>query len=125
LSTQHFHAYAYTGKGYRESEVRAGLAPRNHPQPEVRNDSVEGGPRQQVAVLRSLDEAMEWLERELTTHDPIDSEHFPVARRLEYSRSTLQQTAANVVVYGYWARSQAYVARHLFPCELDTPACRA
>ncbi|MFD4858399.1 hypothetical protein [Streptomyces atratus] len=70
-----------------------------------------------MARLDSLDEAMAWLDKELTGHVPVDAEAFPVATRLEYSRAQLQQTAANEVIYGYWSVSGQYVSRQLFPCK--------
>lgn len=106
----HWHAYVYTGKGYSDSEIRKGLAPSHYPPIEIKNRK---GPGQR---LESLDAAMEWLEGELTTYEPLDAESFPVKERLEYSRGRLQQTAAPEVIYGYWSRSGQYVSRQLFPC---------
>jgi hypothetical protein len=126
--TAHYHAYAYTGKGYSDNQVRARAsrdpdvlrkaAPPNYP-PLTTGDP---GEMQQVARPGSLEEAVDWLKGELTAHDPLGSESFPVEDRLAYSRAQLQQTAANIVVYGYWSRSGQYVARRIYPCT--TPACR-
>jgi hypothetical protein len=111
-TTLHFHAYAYTGKGYKDSEIRARVAPPNYPPIMV----ADPGGMKQAARLDSLDAAVDWLKGELTSHEPLGSESFPVEARLEYSRAQLQQTAANIVIYGYWSRAGQYVARRIYPC---------
>jgi hypothetical protein len=107
----HYHAFAYTGKGYTDREVAAGLAPPSFP-PLV----VGMGNRKSVATFKSVDEAIGWLEKEMTTHEPTDAKGFPVSVRMEYSRARLQLPRNNAVIHGYWTRSQ-YVSRQLFPCD--------
>jgi hypothetical protein len=106
----HFHGYAYTGHGYTDSEIHAGRAPSRYLPIEV--DCTSGPDRH----LATLNDAMTWLEAELTRHEPLDAEAFPVKVRLEYSRSRLQQSAGAIVVYGYWSRAGQYVARRILPC---------
>lgn len=106
----HFHAYAYTGRGCTDSDIHAGRAPQGYLPIEIKHTT---GPSQ---YLHSLDEAITWLESELTRHEPIDSAAFPVAARLSYSRARLQQAAGGQVVYGYWSTSQKYIARRILPC---------
>lgn len=115
-ATTHYHAYAYTGRGYKDSEIGR-VAPPTYPPILVASP---GGMRQ-AARLDSLDAAVDWLKGELTSHEPLDAASFPVDVRLEYSRARLQETAANIVVYGYWSRSRQYVARRIYPCT--TPGC--
>jgi hypothetical protein len=112
----HFHAYAYTGRGFSDAEIRRGLPPSGYPPIMVREPRGEPGLR-----LDSLHDAMSWLEQELLDQVPLDAESFPVAVRLDYSRSRLQQERAPEVIYGYWSRSGHYVSRCLFPCVCNSP----
>lgn len=112
----HYHAYSYTGRGYADSEVRKGLAPNGYPPLVVIPRTGTPDTR-----LTTLDDALAWLEQELTAHPPVDSAAFPVTARLVYSRERLQQTRANEVIYGYWSQARRYISRRLYPC--DRPGC--
>lgn len=132
----HWHAFAYTGKGYTDSEVGKGLAPSNFPPVEIKHWLLRlpglrtplGSPIPESALPvhtfseSEVDEAVAWLEQELTTHLPLDHETFPVAARLEYSRARLLERANRDVVYGYWSVGGQYVARVLVLCDDRGPA---
>lgn len=69
-----------------------------------------------VATFADVDDAVAWIEGELTQNPPVDQEHFPVWDRLQRSRETLGLTAGNDVVYGYYSKSAQYVSRSLIAC---------
>lgn len=133
--TAHWHAYAYTGRAYSDSEIRRGTAPANYPPIEVAHwlrrpqshmaDTFAYGPA-------GLDEAVAWLEGELTQNPPVDEEHYAVFERLEGSRRSLMATASTLAtantpaaqragdsVYGYWSKAGQYVSRALIACPRD------
>ncbi|MGW0996410.1 hypothetical protein [Streptomyces sp. NPDC002520] len=133
----HWHAFAYTGKGYTGSEVSKGLAPPSFPpvelahwldrRPGMRTPS--GNPIPESALPThtftesEIDEAVAWLEKELSEHVPVDADSFPVSVRLEYSRARLREQANRDVWYGYWSTSGQFVTRVLVACT-DTEKSR-
>lgn len=118
LLVPHFHAYAYTGKGFSDSEIRSGIASPGYP-PILFN-----APRSNSGLrLGNLGEVMAWLEKELFSQQPLDAEAFPVSVRLAYSRARLQQARGGEVVYGYWTSSGRYASRRVFPCRATDPGC--
>lgn len=116
----HWHAYAYTGKAVPDSRIRSGLAPAGYPPIEIK-DWLHRPPLQ-IFAETEVDEAMAWLEKELSGHMPVDADAFPVAVRLEYSRARLQESVNRDVVYGYYSARGQYVSRSLILCE--APDCR-
>lgn len=111
----HWHAFAYTGKGYTESEVAKGLAPPNFPPVELARWA-DRRPGLHVFTDEQIDEAVGWLERELNAHVPLGVEAFPIADRLAYSRSRLSEKVSRSVWYGYWSQRGMFVTRVLFEC---------
>ena len=106
----HYHAYAYTGAQYPDTHVRSGRAPKQYLPIEIKDTA---GPNTR---LNTLDDALTWIEKELTTHEPDTTSPAPLAARLTYARTTLQQTAPGYLVYGYWTRTQQYAARRILRC---------
>lgn len=108
----HFHGYAYTGTRYSDPEVRSRRVPEGYLPIEIKDTT---GPSLR---LPTLDDALAWLENELTVHRPADADTFPVESRLAYSRARLQQSAGAFVVYGYWTQGNPgkFVARRILPC---------
>ncbi|WP_282697903.1 hypothetical protein [Streptomyces sp. CC208A] len=130
--TAHWHAYAYTGRAYTDTEIRRETAPANYPPIEVAHWLRR--PRNHVADTFAcspdgLDHALAWLEGELTRNPPVDEEHYPVLERLEGSRSSLTATRstptapatqrAGDAVYGYWSKAGQYVSRALIACPRE------
>jgi hypothetical protein len=111
----HWHCYAYTGKGYTDSEVGKGLAPQTFPPSEI-SQWLRRKPMQ-TFTEEQIDDALTWLEGELTTHLPIDAEGFPVKERVAYSRDRLMQRVNRDVVYGYWSVGGQYVSRSMIECN--------
>lgn len=111
----HWHAFAYTGKGYTESEVRKGLAPPSFPPVELAH-WLDRRPGLQVFTEEQIDEAVAWLDKELSEHVPVDAGSFPISVRLEYSRARLREQANRDVWYGYWSTSGKFVTRALVAC---------
>ncbi|MEU8545384.1 hypothetical protein AB0C52_36220 [Streptomyces sp. NPDC048717] len=94
MTHQHWHAYAYTGRSYPDSAIRRGEVPADYPPIEIKDWL--GRPRAQVrGTYAVVDDAVAWLESELTQNPPADEEHFPVWDRLQRSRQTLLLTAGN------------------------------
>ncbi|MFG2642983.1 hypothetical protein ACGFYP_18700 [Streptomyces sp. NPDC048370] len=113
--TQHWHAYAYTGRSYPDAAIRRGEVPTDYPPIEIK-DWLTRKNAQVVATFTDVDDAVSWVEGELTQNPPVDQEHFPVWDRLQRSRETLRLTAGNDVVYGYYSKSQQFVSRSLIAC---------
>lgn len=113
--TAHWHAYAYTGKGYTDNEIRKGVAPPTFPPIEIKDWLHRRAA--EIFPETSLDNAMVWLEKELNGQPPIDAEAYPIETRLASSRARLQETVNRNVVYGYWSRGGQYVSRVLICCE--------
>ncbi|MFI0265621.1 hypothetical protein [Streptomyces luteogriseus] len=112
----HWHAFAYTGKGYTDGEVAKGLAPPNFPPTElVRWRDRRPGVR--VFKEDEIEDAVAWLDQELNEHVPVDAEAFPIPVRLAYSSDRLRETANRDVWYGYWSKRGMYVTRVLFACS--------
>lgn len=120
--TAHFHAYAYTGQGYRDGEIRKGLAPPTYPPIEVKDWLL----RRPLKLYSEpdIDAALDWLEKELNEHPPLGAEFFPVKERIAYSRERLLQTVGRDVIYGYWSTGGRYVSRALILCTRTETACR-
>jgi hypothetical protein len=117
----HFHAYAYTGHSYPDGKIRSGQAPSAYPAIEIYHQRL----RPHTCCLTSAEDALAWLEKELSVFEPLDADAFPVTVRLEYSRARLQQKRANEVIYGYYSRDGRYVARQIHPCTDTAPDCLA
>jgi hypothetical protein len=114
----HWHAFAYTGMSYRESEFRAGKAPKDYPPIEIK-DWLHRRPGLHTFAEGEVAKALAWLERELNSPKcvPVDAEGFPVQVRLEYSRARLSEKTNRDVVYGYYSRAGLYVSRALIECD--------
>ncbi|MEV6245522.1 hypothetical protein AB0M38_04875 [Streptomyces sp. NPDC051742] len=116
--TQHWHAYAYTGRAYPDSAVRRREVPADHPPIEIK-DWLRRPGDQVVATFADVEAAVAWVEGELTQNPPVDQEHFPVWDRLERTRETLRLAAGNDVVYGHYSKAQQYVSRALIACPRE------
>ncbi|MCX4799660.1 hypothetical protein OG497_38035 [Streptomyces sp. NBC_01242] len=110
----HWHAYSYNGRSYTDAMIRRGEVPAAYPPIEIKHWLARPA-NHVVETFHEVDPAVSWLEGELNGHPPVDAESFPVKVRVAYSRKTLQQTAGNDVVYGYYSKSQ-YVSRALIAC---------
>ncbi|MFE4592940.1 hypothetical protein [Streptomyces laurentii] len=111
----HWHAYAYTGRSYPESAIRRGEAPADYPPIEIKDWLAR--PRAQVrGAFAAVDDAVAWLEGELTQNPPVDEQHFPLWDRLQRSRETLCLASGNDVVHGYYSKAGQYVSRALISC---------
>ncbi|MFC8276095.1 hypothetical protein ACFUJR_26865 [Streptomyces sp. NPDC057271] len=98
--TQHWHAYAYTGRSYPDSAIRRGEVPADYPPIEIK-DWLTRQRNHVAATYGDVEDAVAWLEGELTQNPPADQERFPIWDRLQRSRETLVLTAGNDVVHGY------------------------
>jgi hypothetical protein len=112
----HWHAFAYTGKGYTDGEVAKGFAPSNFPPIEVAR-WLDRRPGLRVFAEQEIDEAVAWLDKELREHVPVDAESFPISVRLEYSRARMQERINRDVWYGYWSVRKQFVTRALICCQ--------
>ncbi|MEU8538383.1 hypothetical protein AB0C52_00010 [Streptomyces sp. NPDC048717] len=123
MTHQHWHAYAYTGRSYPDSAIRRGEVPADYPPIEIKDWL--GRPRTQVrGTYAVVDDAVAWLESELTQNPPADEEHFPVWDRLQRSRQTLLLTAGTDVVHGYYSKARQFVSRALIACpRAGGPPC--
>ncbi|MFE7463135.1 hypothetical protein ACFU6R_03385 [Streptomyces sp. NPDC057499] len=120
---QHWHAYSYTGRSYGDGLIRRGEVPANYPPIEIK-DWLKRPANQVVETFHEVDPAVTWLETELSQNPHLDEESFPLKERLQYSRDTLEQTAGNDVVYGYYSKGQQYVSRALIACpRKEFPSC--
>lgn len=114
-NSAHWHAYSYTGRSYSDAMIRRGEVPAAYPPIEIKNWL--GKPVSYIAgTFTEIEPAVDWLAAELANHPPRDVESFPAKERLAYSRLTLQQTAGNDVVYGYYSKAEQYVSRALIAC---------
>ncbi|MFD7259288.1 hypothetical protein [Streptomyces sp. NPDC059874] len=121
--TQHWHAFAYTGRSYPDALIRRREVPANYPPIEIKH-WLDRPASQVVDTFRDIESAVSWLEGELTQNPAADEEHFSVVDRLEYSRETLGLKAGNDVVYGYYSKAQQYVSRALIACPRgETRSC--
>jgi hypothetical protein len=112
----HWHAFAYTGKGWEDREVARGLAPPTFPPTELATWA-DRRPGLRVFTESEIDEAVAWLDKELSEYVPMDDESFPISVRLEYSRKRLQERVNRDVWHGYWTkRGQLFVTRVLYAC---------
>ncbi|MFK0062604.1 hypothetical protein ACIQTN_25680 [Streptomyces werraensis] len=111
----HWHAFAYTGKGYTDGEVSKGIAPASFPPREL-PDWLDRRPGLRVYTEAQIDEAVAWLEQEMREQPPVDAASFPVATRLGYSRARLRQQAGRDVLHGYWSTRGQFVTRALVAC---------
>ncbi|MFF9483664.1 hypothetical protein [Streptomyces sp. NPDC014676] len=111
----HWHAFAYTGKGYTDSEVGKGLAPPSFPPVELAQ-WLDRRPGLRVFTEQQIDEAVAWLDKELNEHVPVDAASFPITTRLEYSRARLRERVNRDVWYGYWSARGQFVTRVLVAC---------
>ncbi|MFJ8668110.1 hypothetical protein [Streptomyces sp. NPDC093600] len=116
--THHWHAYAYTGRSYSDTAIRRAEVPANYPPIEIVN-WLKRPVDQVVATYRDVEEAVSWIEGELTQNAPLDQEHFPWWERLQRNRETLLQAAGNDVVHGYYSKAQQYVSRALIACPRE------
>lgn len=120
---QHWHAYSYNGRSYPDGMTRRGEVPSNYPTIEVKNWLARPA-AQVVNTFHDVEKAVSWLEGELSQNPHVEEASFPLADRLQYSRDTLNQSAGNDVVYGYYSKGQQYVSRALIACPRDGfPAC--
>ena len=77
-----------------------------------------------METFRDPEEAVTWIEAELSQQPPVDHMSFPIEDRVRRARTTLHQTAANDVVWGYYTASRQYVSRTLIACpRIDVPTC--
>ncbi|WP_146610435.1 hypothetical protein [Streptomyces sp. AC1-42W] len=121
--TQHWHAYSYTGRSYSDGLIRRGEVPSNYPPIEIKNWLTR--PADHVMnTFHDVEKAMTWLEEELSQNPHVEEALFPLADRLQYSRDTLDQTAGNDVVHGYYSKAQQYISRALIACPREGfPIC--
>lgn len=111
----HWHAFAYTGKGYTDGEVSKGIAPPSFPPRELAS-WLDRRPGLRVYTDTQIDEAVAWLDKELNEQVPVDAASFPIATRLECSRARLREQANRDVWYGYWSTRGQFVTRALVAC---------
>ncbi|MGA4940602.1 hypothetical protein [Streptomyces cinereoruber] len=97
--------------------IRRGEVPADHPPIEIK-DWLRRSAAQVAATYTGVEEAVSWIEGELTQNPPVDQEHFPVWDRLQRVRERLRLTAGNDVVLGYCSKAQQYVSRaHRLPAR--------
>ncbi|WP_274032563.1 hypothetical protein [Streptomyces sp. MMBL 11-1] len=113
--TKHWHAYGYTGRSYKDGEVRAGVAPSTYPPFEIMHWLARPA-RDIEETFTEIDAAVEWLRGALELHVPLGAESFTIEDRLAYARSALAQAAGSDVVYGYYSVGRLYVSRALITC---------
>ncbi|MFJ7267232.1 hypothetical protein ACIQV3_11305 [Streptomyces sp. NPDC099050] len=113
--TQHWHAYAYTGRAYLDGQVRKGDAPSNYP-PFLVEDWLRRSPQHVETTFTDIEDAVTWLGKALAQYPPLDADSFPVAQRLEYARERLMEESGKDVVWNWYPPGQECVSRALIAC---------
>lgn len=116
VSDAHWHAYAYTGQGFKEADVRAGKVPASFPT-FVIEDFLRRSADLSEGTFTAPDPALEWLGTAYSSHPPLDAAAFPPEVRLQYARARLAQAAGRDVVVGWYSSvGRMFVSRALVLC---------
>lgn len=129
-ATTHWHAFAYTGRGIvSDAEIRRGTAPADFPPLVVqdwltRRDRKGQIPDTHLFTEAQIEDAVSWLETELTAYPPLDVDSFTIPARIGHARDRLCQRVNRDIAWGYWSRGGRYVSRALILCTGKGTPCQ-